>query len=444
MTALSETKRYQVYPEYIDSNSKWLGEIPSHWKRVLFKRVVEEIKDGTHGTHQRVDDGCVFLSAKNVFNNGIKIGESESRITKKDFDEIVSNGFPKKGDLLITCVGTIGRSCVYTFDEPIAFQRSVAFLRLNSLGLSPFYKYYVESKSYQEQLEAYSKSSAQSGVYMGDIINTTVVLAPLEEQTQIANFLDHETAKIDTLIEKQQQLIKLLKEKRQAVISHAVSAKDGERTAKLSYFIDLLSGYAFPSSGFKQEPSDAISLLRGVNVGVDHIKWNETVYWPASDAPKLKEFVLEEGDIVFGMDRPWISSGARVAEIKNSDLPCFLLQRVARIRSLEGTYQPFVKLCLASNEFKRFVEADLTGVSVPHISPEQIKSFPIRAIGYEKQKYVTDLALANCKKLDEIEKKAEKAINLMQERRTALISAAVTGKIDVRYWVKPKETKEVN
>ncbi len=114
-----------------------------------------------------------------------------------------------------------------------------------------------------------------------------------------------------------------------------------------------------------------------------------------------------------------------------------LLQRVARIRANSDVYQPFVKLCLSSDEFKLSVESDLTGVSVPHISPEQIKSFPIRDIGHEQQKAVTESVLHACQELEIVETKTLQAITLMQERRTALISAAVTGKIDVRQWQAP-------
>ncbi|EKO5232786.1 restriction endonuclease subunit S [Vibrio parahaemolyticus] len=430
MTALSETKRYQAYPEYKNSGIEWVGDIPSTWQVkptfALFDPHADKNIDGLETNVLSLSYGRIIQ--RDVDKNFGLLPESFNTYQIVNSGDIILRLTDLQNDKRSLRVG-------------LAKQRGIitsAYLKLVAKSeLAPRFGYRL-LHSYDTTKVFYGMGGGlRQSMKFEDFRRLPILLPSLQEQTQIANFLDHETAKIDTLIEKQQQLIKLLKEKRQAVISHAVSAKDGERAAKLSYFTDLLSGYAFPSSGFKQEPSDAISLLRGINVGVDHIKWNETVYWPASDAPKLKEFVLEEGDIVFGMDRPWISSGARVAEIKNSDLPCFLLQRVARIRSLEGTYQPFVKLCLASNEFKRFVEADLTGVSVPHISPEQIKSFPIRAIGYEKQKYVTDLALANCKKLDEIEKKAEKAINLMQERRTALISAAVTGKIDVRNWQAP-------
>ena len=240
------------------------------------------------------------------------------------------------------------------------------------------------------------------------------------------------------MIAKQQQLIELLKEKRQAVISHAVKPRPNEKHVKISYVIDLLTGFPFPSSEFKQSGENIIRLLRGVNVGVDQVKWDDTVFWDSQDCDSLKGYHLQCGDIVFGMDRPWISNGARVAEISNDDMPCLLLQRVARIRANHLAYQSFIKLCLASNEFRAYVEADLTGVSVPHISPEQIKNFIIRDLCYEEQVSVTTDALNKLEKLRIIEQTALNAIELIQERRTALISAAVTGKIDLRGWQPPK------
>lgn len=428
--------KYQAYPEYKDSRIGWMGHIPKDWLTVPVGRLFSRTKRTGHSEKELLsvyrDYGVIPKSSRDDNNN-------------KESDDLTPYQLVQPNDLVMNKMkawqGSIAISEFEGIVSPAYFvyePRNILF----DLAHPRYIHYLLRNPIYITQYMSRSKGIRVNQWDLDpDEFKTIELLLPSKnEQSKIFNFLDHETAKIDVLIEKQQQLISLLQEKRQAVISHAVSIKSGEKSAKLSYFIDLLSGFAFPSSGFKQEPNNAIPLLRGINVGVDHIKWSENVYWPSSDVPKLKEFELAEGDIVFGMDRPWISSGARVAEIKNSDLPCLLLQRVARIRSLEGTYQPFVKLCLSSHEFKHFIEADLTGVSVPHISPDQIKSFPIRAIGFEKQKHLTDLALAQCKKLNEIENQAKKAIDLMQERRTALISAAVTGKIDVRNWQAPSQS----
>ena len=122
----------QMKPSGID----WIGDIPTSWHLKRVKYVIEDIKDGTHSTFGRVDSGEVLLSAKNVFDDGLHISENESEITHEDYLQIVSNGFPKKNDVLLCCVGTVGRCCVYQLDKPLAFQRSVSFESNNGTSLS--------------------------------------------------------------------------------------------------------------------------------------------------------------------------------------------------------------------------------------------------------------------------------------------------------------------
>jgi type I restriction enzyme S subunit len=410
--------KYQAYPEYKDSGVEWLGKLPTNWGGVRLKYLAPIVTE-------KATDRRNPLGLENIESWTGKLQVTDSEF-QGDGTRFIA------GDLLF------GKLRPYLAKVLLAQSEGEAvgdFHVLRPLhNDSRYLQYQMLTREFISIVDGSTygaKMPRASWEFMG---NLTCSRPSLIEQRTIAAFLDHETARIDRLIEKQQRLIELLKEKRQAVISHAVSTNSTEPTAKLGYFVDLLPGYAFPSSGFEDSPEGNVKLLRGTNVGVGSLRWDDVVYWPSCDRMKLKPFELEAGDIVFGMDRPWISSGARVAEVLASDLPCLLLQRVARIRTHENTYQPFVKMCLASHEFKSYVESDLTGVSVPHISPEQIKNFPIRAIGFENQKWLTDEVNRKLEKFNRIEAEAIKAIILMQERRIALISAAVTGKIDVRNW----------
>jgi type I restriction enzyme S subunit len=285
-----------------------------------------------------------------------------------------------------------------------------------------------------------------------DMRRLPMLVPSLDEQAQIANFLDHETAKIDTLIDKQQQLIKLLKEKRQAVISHAVTKglnpdapmKDsgvewlGEvpehwKVGKSGFYLSILSGFAFTSTGFTEDESDT-RLLRGINVGVSRLKWEESAYWQRSLNDGLDIYEMRVGDLVMGMDRPLISAGIRVAKVEEKDLPCLLLQRVIKIKTWELLKADYLLGLLSSNMFVAHFSPDTTGVSVPHISPEQVRNFIIPVPPAEEQNDIITFLQKQTYKLDGLTEKAEGVITLLQERRTALISAAVTGKIDVRNW----------
>ena len=275
-------------------------------------------------------------------------------------------------------------------------------------------------------------------------------LPTLCEQSAIAAFLDRETAKIDALVAEQERLMALLKEKRQAVISQAVTKgldpnakmKDsgvewlGEVPAhwmvgKCGFYLEILPGFAFPSSGFTDEEG-ATRLLRGINVGVSNIRWDEAVYWHRTPDDGLERYEMQEGDLVIGMDRPWISAGVRVAKLRKTDTPCLLLQRVARLRMLSALDSDYLLHLLSSDMFVAHFSPDTTGVSVPHISPEQIGDFVIPIPPIQEQREIVEHVFDAVAKLDQLATQSELAIALLKERRAALISAAVTGKIDVR------------
>ena len=446
--------KYQAYAEYKDSGVEWLGEIPSHWEKILFKRVVLQVKDGTHGTHQRVEEGSYLLSAKNVFNHGIEIGLTESRIPNKDYQEIVSNGFPKKGDILVTCVGTIGRSCVYTFEKPIAFQRSVAFLRLNSQCDSKYYKYFIESKQYQSQLESLIKSSAQGGVYMGDLINTVVANCDFLEQKQISNFLDHETSKIDHLIEKQQQLIELLKEKRQAVISHAVTKgldpnvpmRDsgvewlGEvpehwQVGRIKHLAQIISKGTTPTTMGGDFVEEGIRFLKAENIGKGFRVNNYPEFFISEKVDEqLARSRLKEHDVLV------IIAGATTglaSVLQKELLPANTNQAVSFIRLLNFNYSHWVSHWLTTQFAQSVIWMGAVQAAQPNLSMESLGNIYIAIPPVEEVIEILKDIEFKLESFESLINKAQQQISLMQERRTALISAAVTGKIDVRNWQAP-------
>ncbi|WP_312284807.1 restriction endonuclease subunit S [Yokenella regensburgei] len=412
--------KYKAYPEYKDSGIEWIGKIPSHWEVASLSKLFS-IKAGGDVQQSIFSEVCSDEHPYPIYTNAN--------------DEFAVYGYTKKANYQSNTITVSGRGevgfAVYRNHAYDAIIRLLVLTPLKQLECK-FYSYFINSV-----IDFKVESSAIGQLSTQQISPYKSVVPSRVEQRSITAFLDHETSKIDNLIEKQQQLIELLKEKRQAVISNAVNIRSNERKTKLKNLVNIQTGYPFPSAKFKFSPDNSIPLLRGVNVGVDSIKWDDVVYWDVCTLERLNEYLLVAGDIVFGMDRPWISSGARVSEIKEQDLPCLLLQRVARIRSNIKSYQPFIKLCLSSNEFREYAEMDLTGVSVPHISPEQISNFYVRDIPFDDQFYLTKNALEKIGKIELNQEMAEQAIQLLQERRTALISAAVTGKIDVRDWVAP-------
>lgn len=193
------------YPTYKQTE---LGLIPEDWE-VMSLGEFCQIKDGTHGTYARVENGYLLLSAKNILNGKLDIQESESLISENAYKEIVKNGFPKKKDLLISCVGTIGRCCIFDTDEEIAFQRSVAFIRQNQID-NLFLMYFIQSDLFQKQLREAVNASTLGGVYLGAFNPLQISFSSdKKEQTAIASVLssmDKEIGTLNTKLEKYRNL----------------------------------------------------------------------------------------------------------------------------------------------------------------------------------------------------------------------------------------------
>ncbi|MEO8298529.1 MAG: restriction endonuclease subunit S, partial [Burkholderiales bacterium] len=137
-------------------------------------------------------------------------------------------------------------------------------------------------------------------------------------------------------------------------------------------------------------------------------------------------------DLVIGMDRPLIGEGMRVATVTRADLPSLLLQRVASLKVGPKLLAGYLQHLLSSPMFVAHFSPETTGVSVPHISPYQISNFVIPIPPANEQATIVGHLSDQFGAFAGLIKEASAAIDLLRERRAALISAAVTGQIDVR------------
>ena len=250
------------------------------------------------------------------------------------------------------------------------------------------------------------------------------------EQRAIANFLDAETARIDALIAKKRRMIELLTERLSAALLGAIFSGGGRETS-LGHAVDLLPGYAFPSDSFHSVGEGGVRLLRGINVVPGRLRWDETVYLSAADAAVHRRFFLVVGDLVIGMDRPLVSDGMRVARVAEADVPCLLVQRVARIRATARADVDYIRFALRSSAFQAHFSPILTGVSVPHISPDQITAFRLPVPRIEVQRAIAKSLLALEGTVETTTAALTRQIALLAEHRQALITSAVTGQLDV-------------
>lgn len=147
---------------------------------------------------------------------------------------------------------------------------------------------------------------------------------------------------------------------------------------ELGNHIELVTGFPFKSARYLDGPTGAIRLLRGDNVAQGALRWDGAKHWPDAERGDYAEFELREDDIILAMDRPWIEAGLKYAWVRSLDLPCLLVQRVARMRGTNGLSTAFLRYIIGSSAFIGHVKSITTGVNVPHISGKDIKRFRFR------------------------------------------------------------------
>ena len=246
----------------------------------------------------------------------------------------------------------------------------------------------------------------------------------------IADYLDIETARIDALISKKRRLIELTQERWRAEVTYTVFGNASLQWAALRHIADLLPGFAFPSSDYVDH---GIRLLRGVNVAPGRLRWDsDVVYLAAENRPYSSEYELAVGDVVLGMDRPIVGSGLRIAIVSASDLPCQLVQRVARIRGTNFADTRYIRFVIDSDAFIAYFSPIVTGVSVPHISADQILSFRVPLPSYGVQLTLATQLTQKRMKLTATCDRVNAQIDLLTEQRQALITAVVTGETSVQ------------
>jgi len=171
--------------------------IPKTWKVICLENLTTLIKDGTHNPPERVDEGIPLLSATNIENGRLNFDKTDNFIREEDYEDMHKKYTLETGDVLLTCVGTLGRTTVIKKKTPkFTVQRSVAIFKLNDLIESEYCYYAFQSHYFQEAMKRRSNATAQAGVYLNELSKMQLFIPPLEEQKQIASILSSMDAKI--------------------------------------------------------------------------------------------------------------------------------------------------------------------------------------------------------------------------------------------------------
>lgn len=449
--------KYQKYAEYKDSGVDWLSEIPSHWDVASLRFCFIDIKNGSTANQVEEDSETLPISRIESISTGEINYEKVGYVSRKSIGE---NFKISQGDILLSHINSL------SMVGNVALKRDNALLYhgMNLLRLipkkdkfDPKYLFWIlKTKYFRNAVESIAKPAInQASVSIDSLKNISFLIPLYLEQKKIANFLDYETAQIDTLIAKQEKLIELLKEKRQAVISYAVTKgldpnvamKDsgvewlGEvpehwRVCRLKHVGYIQSGIA-KGKDLKDKISISVPMLRVANVQDGYLNLDE-VHQINIEPEQLERYLLQNGDVLMneGGDNDKLGRGAVWRnEIKN----CIHQNHVFAIRTTLIEPEWLDILTRASYAKFHFFRQSKQSTNLASISATNIKETPILVPPKNEREQILSYLNKQFDRFSKLENRCYQQIELLKERRTALISSAVTGKIDVRDWQNPNK-----
>ena len=222
------TKGLNPNVEMKDSGVEWIGEIPRKWNLISLKHLVStKITDGPHETPEFVDEGIPFLSVESVQDNKLNFNRKRGFITEETHKEYSKKCKPQRDDVFLVKSGsTTGKSTIVETDEEFNIWSPLCIIRSDKSKVTPRFTFTsLQSFYFRRFVELGWSFGTQPNIGMGVIENIRIIVPPLSEQTQIVKYLDEQTQKIDSTVEKESQRIELLKEYRQSLISEVVTGK---------------------------------------------------------------------------------------------------------------------------------------------------------------------------------------------------------------------------
>lgn len=434
--------KYPAYKDYKYSGVDWIGEIPFSWEMWKINHFSHYIGSGTTpdtGVDGNYGGDTLWVTTGELRENVIT--DTQKKVSSLALLKYSSLRLHPAGAVAIAMYGaTIGRLGILGVDATT--NQACCVFPPSKIMHSKYLFYWL--LGVRKEIINLASGGGQPNINQEKLSSLRVSAPKYYEQTQIATFLNRETAKIDRLIEKQQRLIKLLEEKRQAVISHAVTK-------------GLNPDVPMKDSG--------IEWLGDVPDHWDLWKIAHACEYIASGTtPKTDSDKYYNGDIL------WVTTGelreSVITKTKKNvtkqalvDMPTLRLHPAGSIAiamygatigrlGILGTSATTNQACcvmppskVLHNKFlfywllamKREIINLSSGGGQPNVNQEKIASLKVSAPGYEEQTQVASFLDSEIAKFDKLRIKAKRMIDLLNERRTALISAAVTGKIDVRH-----------
>ena len=435
-----------IYPAYQPSGLEWLGEIPVGWDIWKATHAFGHIGSGTtpkSDNYEYYDGQIPWVTTSELRET--RIDDTLNKITAEALRDYPALRLYPAGTLLFAMYGaTIGRLGILKIPATVN-QACAAFSE--PIKLDPKFTYYW---LYMRRpiLIALSAGGGQPNLSQDDLKQLRIPAPPLEEQLTIADYLDRETTRIDALLKKKQKQIKLLQEKRTALISHAVTkgldpnakmkdsgvewlgpVPEGWSISKLGFHASVKARLGWKGLKADEYVDEGFIFLSTPNIKNRHIDFDNVNYITKERYLESPEIMLEVGDVLIAKDGSTLGT---TNVVRNLPAPATVNSSIAVLRPKPNLNSSFLYWIMTCPYTQSIIQQVKDGQGVPHLFQADLRKFRVWLPSYEEQRAIAAYLDHETAHIDALTEKVEKSITLLREYRTSLISAAVTGKIDVR------------
>lgn len=436
------------YSKYKDSGVAWLGDVPGHWTIPKLKHFTSFVGGGTPSRDNLAfwNGHIPWVSPKDMKFE--RITATEEFLTDTGLSNSSANLLQAGHVLIVVRSGILKHTIpVAINDVPVALNQDMKALKFaESHCLSKFFLRWVQGLNDLLLLDWAKQGATVESIEHTYLAETRVPLPSLEEQSSIVAFLDYETGKIDAVIAEQEKLLTLLAEKRQATISHAVTkglnpgaqrkdtGSDWLRDVPAHWEVAALKRFwntidcKHITAEFVEEgiPLASIREVQNWNVTLDNAKRTTDFFYNQLIDGGRKPIA---GDLIFSRN----ATVGEVAQVTNDHPPFAMGQDVCLLRKIDESYSSdYLQYVIRSAVVIEQLQNLMVGSTFKRVNVEEIRGLLIPTPPPGEQASIVSFLERETAQIDALDVQAAHAIELLRERRTALISAAVTGKIDLR------------
>jgi type I restriction enzyme, S subunit len=438
------------YDRYKKSGVEWLGDLPEHWKTLPIRRCANRIQTGSTPptTEDRYyEDGTVPWYGPGSFDDQIAVSNPVKLLNASAVVERAARIFAPGATMIVTIGATLGK--VSSLAASGSCNQQITVIEFDQRLVAPRFATY-QLKRLEFALRAIAPSATLPILDQSEIADIAIGLPPLSEQAVIAAYLDAVTGRLDLLREKKEGLIERLKEKRVALVSQAVTCGLPPAAAravgfdpspalkpsgvewlgevpihwdirKFSREVEIAGGQVDP----EREPFSSMLLIgpEHVQSGTGHLIQRSSA---AEQAAESGKYLCRKGDVVYSKIRPAL----RKLVIAPED--CLCSADMYPLRGRRRVDNSFIYWLFLSQQFAAWSVLEADRVAMPKINRDTLNELRMPVPPLLEQRAIGAYLNVETAKLDSLVSKVEEAIERLLEYRTALVNAAVTGKVDVR------------